>query len=43
MYFYYEEKDDDNVNKCSVSVHLSFHMRQSSVRTCVIEILNAAD
>lgn len=23
VYFYYEEKDDDNVNKCSVRMHVS--------------------
>lgn len=28
VYFYYEERDDDNVNKCSVRMRVSSELRQ---------------
>lgn len=39
VYFYYEERDDNNVNKCSVSVHLSFATHSSVNCWDVVHIL----
>uniref|UniRef100_A0A8C9STT7 Lysosomal cobalamin transport escort protein LMBD1 n=1 Tax=Scleropages formosus TaxID=113540 RepID=A0A8C9STT7_SCLFO len=39
VYFYYEEKDDDNVNKCSVRPALSLHGRNT---ICDMKILTTA-
>lgn len=34
VYFYYEERDDDNMNKCSVRMHLSSSTQHCSLLIC---------